>query len=128
MNRTTSCWRLGWTLLAAGCLTITVPGAQAEDAKATPSFTVVVMDPLALPLACDCVEGYAQRNYEALGEFLGRQLEREVQVVFAQSLEKALKDQAKRGADLIIGKHSVVLADAKRAKLSISPLASLTAS
>ena len=31
---------------------------------------MVVMDPLALPLSCPCVKGYAQRNYDKLGEKL----------------------------------------------------------
>jgi len=35
---------------------------------------VIVMDPLALPLSCTCVEGTGQRRYELLGEYLGDQL------------------------------------------------------
>jgi ABC-type phosphate/phosphonate transport system substrate-binding protein len=127
MGRMWSRRQWGWAILAASCLAINVPRLEAEQTAAAP-FTLVVMDPLALPLACDCVEGYAQREYEVLGEFLGRQLNRDVRVVFAQSLEKALKDNAPGGADLVIGKHSVVLADAKRLKLRVSPLASLTGS
>ena len=34
---------------------------QAEEK----AFTLIVMDPLAAPLSCPCVEGYAQRKYEA---------------------------------------------------------------
>lgn len=127
MNRMVSCRQLGWIILAAGCLAINVPRVEAEETANAP-LNLVVMDPLALPLACDCVEGYAQRNYEVLGEFLGRQLGRDVRVVFAQSLGKALKDDSQGGADLIIGKHSVVLADAQRLKIQVSPLASLTGS
>ena len=33
-------------------------------------ITLVVTDPLALPLACSCVQGYAQRKYEKLAHFL----------------------------------------------------------
>ena len=31
---------------------------------------VVVMDPLALPLSCSCVEGVGQRRYDQLAEHL----------------------------------------------------------
>ena len=39
-------------------------------------LVVVVMDPLAAQLACPCVKGYAQRDYDQLGTYLGRQLHR----------------------------------------------------
>jgi ABC-type phosphate/phosphonate transport system substrate-binding protein len=80
---------------------------------------------MAAPLACDCVKGYAQRKYESLGAFLNKQLGRKVNVVWAESLEAAL-EKSEGKADLIIGKHSVVLADAAEAKLDITPLAQLT--
>ena len=41
------------------------PASAAEE-----PIRVVVMDPLARPLACDCVKGYAQRDYDRLGRFL----------------------------------------------------------
>jgi len=83
------------------------------------------MDPLAAPLSCPCVEGYAQRKYGALAEHVKSSLGREVQLVFAQSLKAGLKETNSR-ADLIIGKDSVVRADAQGAKLRVSPLAQLT--
>ena len=39
--------------------------ALEDDSK----LVLVVMDPLSAPLACDCVEGYAQRKYEKLRTF-----------------------------------------------------------
>lgn len=98
---------------------------RAEEPDQQP-FTLVVMDPLAGPLACDCVEGYAQRKYEVLGEFLEQQLGREVKVVWSQALGLALEGEAKGHADLIIGKHSVVLADATKAEMEFVPVAQLT--
>jgi ABC-type phosphate/phosphonate transport system substrate-binding protein len=84
------------------------------------------MDPLALPLSCPCVKGYAQRRYEKLGEQLQSELGHPVRVVFDESLTSALKDKAHGHADLVIGKHSVVLFDAKRSGLKLTPVASLT--
>jgi len=86
---------------------------------------MVVMDPLAAPLSCPCVEGYAQRDYEELAKYLEDQLGRDVQVTFAQSLEKAIEESARK-ADLVIGKDSVVRADAKTAEVVVRPIARLT--
>ena len=53
---------IGAMLCAArGCA---VPATEPEPLR------LVVMDPLAAPLACDCVGGYAQRDYTRLGAFL----------------------------------------------------------
>ncbi len=113
--------------LLCSCLMLlcsSLPGVATAEEKLSP-LTLVVMDPMAAPLACDCVKGYAQRKYESLGQFLAGRLSREVNVVWAESLEAALeKSQGK--ADLIIGKHSVVLADAQEARLDVKPLARLT--
>lgn len=102
---------------------------QAEDNpasdKVTGALTVVVMDPLAAPLSCPCVKGYAQRDYVELGKYLGSQLGRPVSVVFNESLKGALKE-AKGRADVVIGKRSVVLADAKKNALQLKPALALT--
>ena len=84
------------------------------------------MDPLAAPLACPCVKGYAQRKYEKLGEYLEKRLDRPVQVVFAEALSRAIRGEAKGRADLIIGKQSLVKADAAELRLPVRPLAMLT--
>jgi ABC-type phosphate/phosphonate transport system substrate-binding protein len=83
------------------------------------------MDPLAAPLACDCVQGYAQRKYEELGKYLEEKLGIEVEVHWSESLETAMRDSGGK-ADLVIGKHSVVLADARELKRHVTPIAQLT--
>lgn len=98
---------------------------KSAGSKTPVGLTLVVMDPLAAPLACDCVQGYAQRKYESLGAYLQTKLGREVKVVWAESLKDALEKSGGK-ADLIIGKHSVVRADAKEAGLKIRPVAKLT--
>jgi ABC-type phosphate/phosphonate transport system substrate-binding protein len=87
---------------------------------------MVVMDPLAAPLSCPCVEGYAQRKFEKLAEYLEQTLGRPVRLTFSESLRTALAGKAAGRADLIIGKDSVVRADAKVAEVPITAVASLT--
>ncbi|REJ89084.1 MAG: hypothetical protein DWQ34_00700 [Planctomycetota bacterium] len=99
--------------------------AQAEDSP-TDAFQLIVMDPLAAPLACDCVEGYAQRKYEKLGEYLAPFIGRPVNVVFVNAIGTALEEKSTGRADLVIGKHSVVASDAKKNDLSLTPVAHLT--
>jgi ABC-type phosphate/phosphonate transport system substrate-binding protein len=99
---------------------------MAEAAEKSGELVLVVMDPLALPLSCPCVKGYAQRKYEHLGVFLTQQLGRPVKVFWSESLEKAMKEKTDGRADIVIGKHSVVLSDAKRMSQTMTPLASLT--
>ena len=89
------------------------------------TIRLVVMDPLCAKLACDCVEGYAQRNYERLGEFLSEKLNTKVSVDYGEDLAQVIKlDGA--AIDLIAGKSSLVRYDAKRANLSIRPIGELT--
>lgn len=88
-------------------------------------LTVVVMDPLSKPLSCDCVKGYAQRDYDALGEHLEKTLHRSVNVVWFESLAEALRE-TKGKADVVIGKHSIVLSDEKATGRPLSPVAQLT--
>lgn len=88
-------------------------------------LTLIVMDPMASKLSCDCVQGYAQRDYEKLSYFLTKKLARKVNVVWAESLKTGL-EESKGAVDIIIGKHSVVLHDAKEEKVEIRPLAQLT--
>lgn len=93
-----------------------------DDAK----ITIIVMDPMALPLACDCVQGYAQRKYERLADYLKESLGESVRVVWSESLERAITDQAKGRVTLVIGKDSVVRHGAKKSKLELKPIAHLT--
>ncbi len=109
-------------ILAAGLL-------QAEEKPAAVQsdggYTLVVMDPLSKPLSCPCVEGYAQRDYEQLAKLLSSELGRNVKIVFNESLKVALKETTGR-ADIVIGKHSVVLADVNKAGLQMSPRLALS--
>ena len=102
------------------------PDEVKTSADTANELTMVVMDPLALPLSCPCVQGYAQRDYDKLAETLQKELGRKVRVVYNESLTMALKGDAKGHADLVIGKHSVVLFDAKRSGVKLSPVARLT--
>lgn len=115
-------------LLALSCLAITfMAGSTATDTPAEKTaVTMIVMDPLAAALSCDCVKGYAQRDYEKLAKHLEQHIGRPVQVHFAESLTAALERKSQGKADLIIGKHSVVSTQAAQKQLKLEPIASLT--
>lgn len=115
--------------LLASMLSLAGTALSADDAVPVAEerpFTIVVMDPLSLELSCDCVEGYAQRDYNKLGEYLSTFVGREVKVVFSGSLVTALEGDADGHCDLVIGKHSVVLHDAGLRELEVDPVAQLT--
>ena len=97
-----------------------------KNQSSSQGLTMVVMDPLAAPLSCPCVEGYAQRKYEKLAEMLEAKLGQPVHLLFNDSLESALENLESGQADLIIGKDSVVRADVKKLKLKMKPVARLT--
>lgn len=104
--------------LAAGCSL----GAALAD---SPRLTLVVMDPLAAELSCPCVEGYAQRDYRALADHLAEAIGRPVELGFGESLAKGRTAAGGGPIDVVIGKHSVVRADADAAGLTLEPVASL---
>jgi len=97
--------------------------AWADDGR---TLLVVVMDPLAAPLSCPCVKGYAQRDYKKLAAHLERELDRPVRVFFNASLITALEEKTSGRADIVIGKRSVVSAEAMEAKLELKPVLALT--
>ena len=112
-----------YSLLLALIAVVSLSGmARAAD----DALTLVVMDPLAAPLSCPCVKGYAQRDYDKLAEHLSQKLSRPVNVAYSDSLIAALKDKTEGKADIIIGKHSVVLFDAKKAGRQLKHVAMLT--
>jgi ABC-type phosphate/phosphonate transport system substrate-binding protein len=118
---------LSFALASAAVLLATVVSAvEPGSASTQPPLSLVVMDPLAAPLSCPCVAGYAQRKYEKLADYLGERLGRPVQVTFAESFEKALAQDGCDAIDLAIGKDSVVRHDAAALKLAATPLARLT--
>ncbi len=116
--------QLAGLLFAIGAMGYAPHGFAADEGR-SPSLVLIVMDPLSAPLACDCVQGYAQRKYEKLGLFLAKRLNREVKIVWAESIQSALKE-IDHQADIVIGKHSVALANAAELKLDLLPIASLT--
>jgi outer membrane protein assembly factor BamB len=83
------------------------------------------MDPLARPLACDCVAGYAQREYDRLGKSLKSKLRRRVEIAYTEGLASPLS-LTRRGVDLVVGKFSVVRSDAEKLDLRVRTLAMLT--
>jgi len=89
-------------------------------------ITIVVTDPLALPLACSCVKGYAQRKYEKLADFLQSKLGKSVRVVWSESIANAKKEHSLDKKTVFIGKDSVVRFDSKKLKMELTPLAQLT--
>ncbi len=98
-------------------------------AAAEPTLTLVVMDPLAAPLSCPCVKGYAQRDYTKLGAHLEKALGRPVAVVFGESLAKVvgtIGEGKSARADIVIGKRSVVAVEGKKTKRTLLPVADLT--
>ena len=92
-----------------------VPAADGADGDGTPSLVLVVMDPLAAQLSCPCVKGYAQRDYDALATHLSHALGRPVRLGFGESLTAGLEAAKADRADIVIGKDSVVRADAAKA-------------
>ena len=100
------------------------PGLAAE-----PGLSLVVTDPLAAPLSCPCVKGYAQRDYTQLAAHLEKALGRPVKVLFSESLGKAvgtIGTGKEARADIVIGKRSVVVAEAKSTQRLLTPVADLT--
>lgn len=87
---------------------------------------LAVMDPLAARLSCPCVAGYAQRDYEALAAHLERKLGRPVKIGFGESLRRATETAGCLVPHVIIGKHSVVKADARAGGLSVEPILALS--
>jgi ABC-type phosphate/phosphonate transport system substrate-binding protein len=102
--------------------------ANAAEGDGIPdgALVVVVSDPLAGPLSCTCVKGYGQRDYDKLGKYLEGKLGRPVKVVFAETLTAALQRKTGGRADVVIGKESVVRAQAKTNKLAMTRIAALT--
>ncbi|MCX6907281.1 MAG: PhnD/SsuA/transferrin family substrate-binding protein [Verrucomicrobia bacterium] len=105
-------------VLAAGC------GQPAAPAAREP-LRMVVMDPLCKQLACACVQGFAQRDYQALAAFMSEKLGRPVEAFVNESLAEAGRVTDNK-LDLIVGKQSVVRAEAAAANIPVTPLAMLT--
>ena len=111
------------TFIALATLAASIGEGQA--APKDDAISMVVMDPLALPLSCPCVAGYAQRKCEVLGDYLSERLGRPVVITFAESLKNALDKESVDDVHLVVGKDSVVRAQGKKHNLDVSLLARL---
>ena len=96
-----------------------------EPIADAPTLVMVVTDPLAAELSCPCVAGYAQRDYGALAEHLSAVIGREVSVAYGESIAEGAGGEA-AAAHVVIGKRSVVVAEATRTKRPLQPVAELT--
>lgn len=114
---------MSWLMAMIVGTLLTTGAAAAEKPRA---LVMLVMDPLALPLSCPCVKGYAQRDYDKLANHLSQELERPVQVYFCDSLPKAFAEKTSGIADIVIGKRSVVEIEAADSHLNLSAILSLT--
>ncbi|MHC4479168.1 MAG: outer membrane protein assembly factor BamB family protein [Planctomycetota bacterium] len=97
--------------------------AEADAQRRT--LNIVIMDPLCERLACKCVAGYAQRKYEGLADHLKHQLGQDVHLTYTESL-RTLKKPKRQQVDMIVGKYSVVIADARYIRLDVRTLAMLS--
>lgn len=93
---------------------------------ASKSLTMVVMDPLAAPLGCDGVKGYANRQYQRLGEVLESRLNTKVKVYWSDSLITLQEKEPTLVPDIVIGKYSVVESHGDQLHHKLRPFASLT--
>lgn len=114
-----------WLFVAIVMSLLSAVGVAKEAAKSAEPISIVIMDPLALPLSCPCVAGYAQRKYEVLGEYLEKRLGRPVTITFAESIKNALDKERVDKVHIVIGKESVVRAQGKNHKLKVRLLARL---
>lgn len=112
--------------LLAALLGIALPTlAIAANADSREPLHMAVMDPLYKKLACDCIKGFAQRDYDAMADSLSKRLGRPIAVVPCESLAAAKKLTSDH-IELIVGKQSVIKAQATALSTPLRPLAMLT--
>lgn len=87
-----------------------------------PPWNMLVLDPLARQNACACVEGYAQRDYNALASALQTHLQRPVHISFGSTTVALRRDVL---PDIVVAKHSM-LAPPTASVPGYAPLAMLT--
>lgn len=116
--------------LQAGAIVILVLAAaplaaqQAAVATERQPLNILVADPLAKELACDCVAGFAQRRYEALAMVLEKRLHRPVKSFCGTKLSAYWSDD--QSVSLIVGKYSDIVYQAKELGRQVYPIAALT--
>ena len=101
------------------------PPIIVNPVRSTGPLHIAVMDPLALENACACVEGFAQREYKALADYLKGKLSRDVKLIFCDSIDTATKEIG-HIPDIIIGKKTVIKFDANKSNISVNHIAMLT--
>lgn len=111
--------------IAVICTLLTGMLSLARAESVTNTLYISVGDPLAKENACDCVKGYAQRDYHALGKHLSRQLKRPVEVVFAAGVAAA-ELRCGEKPHLVIQKVSVARADFAAVSCKASLIAMLS--
>lgn len=117
---------IAWLAAFVACLTPSVQHADGGQGGGPEPLVIVVMDPLAAQLSCPCVKGYAQRDYDALAAHLRQALGRPVRLGFGESLAAGLEAAKADRADVVIGKDSVVRADAAKRGATLVAAWSLT--
>ena len=110
---------VGISLLLATCK------KSPPEKRSLETLRIVVMDPLSGPLACACVEGYAQRKYDQLAAFLEKELPSKVELLYSENLADVIQTNP-GDIHLLIGKTSDVLYDTAELNLSATPIARLT--
>lgn len=99
-------------------------GQQAVAAGTPSQLSILVADPLAKGMACDCVAGFAQRRYEALALALEKRLRCPVKTFQGAKLSAYWSDDQR--VSLIVGKYSDVIFQAREMGRPVYPIAALT--
>ncbi len=99
-------------------------GPEASVRRDVEPLILGVMDPLASDLACDCIAGYAQRDYRWLAGKLQAALKRDVKLYFSESLVDLYRMTGDK-VDIVIGKDSVIQYDAATTATELTPILSL---
>ncbi|MEO1530225.1 MAG: PhnD/SsuA/transferrin family substrate-binding protein, partial [Planctomycetota bacterium] len=112
-------------IVFAAVLFIHTTHAMTCTADERDSYNVVVMDSLSLPLSCACVPGVGQRRYEPLCEFVSARVGQDVNLIYEESLQLAQR-RGLATIDVVIGKRSLVLADAEATGRNLNAVCELT--
>ncbi len=99
-------------------------GQQTAATGAPAQLSILVADPLAKGMACECVAGFAQRRYDALALALEKRLRFPVKTFQGAKLSAYWSDDQK--VSLIVGKYSDVVFQSREMGRPVYPIATLT--